>query len=313
MQIGILGLGKMGSRVMDKVLSGGHEVVAWNRAKDVIEKIKISNSDSMLNGKLKFSFSIEGLHESLMKPRVFWIMPSTPEETGDIISQVTEIIEPGDIIIDASDSSYKDTQKHYDELTAKGVKFLGIGVIGGILGVEAGFCLTIGGNKDGYEYLKPVLDSLALPEGGHNYFGPGGAGHFVRMVHNGIEYGMMQSLGEGFGVLQKSDYGINLLDAGAVWQRGSILRSFLLDMAVNTIVSDQDFVNRDGFIETSGETQRMVEAAASERVPVDAIAKSLDFRMRSQYDKATQGTFAAKLVAALRHQFSGHEDKKPAE
>jgi 6-phosphogluconate dehydrogenase len=310
MQIGILGLGKMGSKVMDKLLQGGHEVVAWNRTKNVIEQLNFTHSDYLLNHALKLSNHIEAMREILMKPRVFWLMLPQGEATTEIISQIEDIAEPGDIIIDGGDANYKDTQKRYDELTPKGIKFLGIGIAGGTLGLESGFCLMAGGNKDGYEYVRPALDSMVIPEGGHNYFGQGGAGHFIKMVHTGIEYGVMQSLGEGFGVLQKSRYDINLLDAGSIWQRGSILRSFLLDMAVKSFVSDPDFIKNDGIIETSEETKWMVEAASLERVPVEVITKSLEFRQRSQYDKATQNSLAAKLVAAIRKQFSGHEDNK---
>ena len=310
MQIGILGIGKMGTIVLDKLLKGGHTVVAWNKTKEVYDQFKISHSEYLISNHLKFSFSVEGMREVIMKPRVFWLMLPTPEETEEIISQISYIAEPGDIIVDAGDANYKDTQKRFESLSTKGLKFLGIGVAGGTFGAEAGFCLSVGGNKDGYEYIKPLLDSLAAPEGAHNYFGEGGAGHFVKMVHNGIEYGMMQSLGEGFGVLHKSNYALNLLDVASLWQRGSILRSFLLDMTANSLVSDPDFINRDGFIQTTGETKWMIDSAAEEHVPADTITKALEFRQHSQYDKATQNTLAAKLVAALRRQFSAHEEKK---
>ncbi len=309
MQIGILGLGKMGSKLMEKFLLGGNEVVAWNRSKDVLDHLKGSEGDYIVKQKLTLAYSLEGLREKLLKPRIFWLMVPAGEATESIIAEIENIVEQGDIIIDGGNAHYKDTQKRFDKLTPKGIKYMGIGVSGGIHGLESGFSLMVGGDKDVYEYIKPLLDSLVLPEGGHYFFGLGGAGHFVKMVHNGIEYGMMQALGEGFGVLAKSPYQLNLIDVGYAWQRGSIIRSFLLDMAVNAIV-DPDFINTEGIIAATGEGKWTVEAAAEEHVPADVIKASLEFRQRSQYDKATQETLAAKLVAAIRNQFGGHEVKK---
>jgi 6-phosphogluconate dehydrogenase len=309
MQIGILGLGKMGSRLMEKFLREGHEVVAWNRSKNVLDQLKIDKGDYVVKQKLKIVYGIEGLRDALLKPRVFWLMLPAGEATENIINEIVDIAEPGDIIIDGGNAHFKDTQRHFDTLTTKGIKFLGIGVSGGVRGLEEGFCLMAGGDKDGYEYIRPALDSLVVPGGAHNYFGTGGAGHFVKMVHNGIEYGMMQALGEGFGVLEKSPYAFNLLDVGNIYQRGSIVRSFLLDMAVNAFTEDPGFVNTEGVISATGEAKWTIEEARVEHVPVDVIAKSLEFRERSQYDKAVQESFAAKLVAALRKQFGGHAIK----
>lgn len=303
MQIGIVGIEKMGGKLLEKALKEGHEVVAWNRTKDAYEPLKVQYSDYLLKTKLKTSFTIEGMHEILNKPRIFWLMLPPGDVKEEIFEQITQLVEQGDIIIDGGNANYKDTQKRYDLLTPKGIKFLGIGIADDINSVETGFSLMAGGNKDAYEYIRPLLDSLALPEGAHNYFGQGGAGHFVKMAHNGIEYGIMQSIGEGFGVLAKSPYEINLVDVGSVWQRGSIIRSFLLDMAVKALVEDGDFVSREGIVPTTGEVKWLVEAAAEEHIAVDAIAKSLEVRQHSQYDGATQSTFAAKLIAALRKQF----------
>lgn len=310
MQIGILGLGKMGSRLLEKFLREGHEVAAWNRSRDVLERLKIDKGDYVVNGKLRISFGFEGLRDALLKPRIFWLMLPAGEATENIINEIINIAEPGDIVIDGGNANFKDTQRRFDALAPKGIKFLGIGVSGGVRGLEDGFCLMAGGNRDGYEYLRPALDSLVKPGGGYNYFGTGGAGHFIKMVHNGIEYGMMQALGEGFGVLEKSPYSLNLLDVGNIYQRGSIVRSFLLDMAVNAFREDPNFINIEGYISATGEAKWTIEQAREEHVPVDVIAKSLEFRERSQYDKAVRDSFAAKLVAALRNQFGGHDVKK---
>lgn len=309
MQLAILGLGKMGGRLAEKILQGRHEVVVWNRSKDVVEQYKMKMGDYVVSQKLQVSHSIEGLIDKLLKPRVFWLMLPAGEATDDILSEIKEIAEPGDIVVDGGNANFKDTQKRYEELNNKGIKFLGIGVSGGVHALESGFCMMVGGHKDAYEYLKPVFDSLVAPEGGYNYFGEGGAGHFIKMVHNGIEYGMMQSIAEGFGVLAKSPYQLNLTDVGYIYQRGSIIRSFLLDMAVNAFVNDPDFINTEGFIDATGEGKWTVEQAAEEHVPAYAIKSALDFRSRTQYDKGARETFAAKLVAALRNQFGGHEIK----
>lgn len=313
MQIGILGLGKMGSRLAEKLLREGHEVVAWNRSRDVLDQLKIDKGEHVVKQKLKISYSIERLRESLLKPRVFWLMLPAGEATDSILEEVLNIAEVGDIVIDGGNAHFKDTQRRFDMLTPKGIKFLGIGVSGGVRGLEDGFCMMAGGNKEGYEYLQPVFESLVKPSGGYNYFGTGGAGHFVKMVHNGIEYGMMQALGEGFGVLEKSAYSFDLLDVARVYQQGSIIRSFLLDMAASAFVENPDFSGIEGVISATGEAKWTIEQAHEEHVPVDVISKSLEFRERSQYDKATQQTFAAKLVAALRNQFGGHEMKKRGE
>ncbi len=295
---------------MEKFLREGHDVAAWNRSKDVLDQLKIEKGDYIVKRKLQISYSIQGLRDLLLKPRIFWLMVPAGEATENVINEVVNIAEPGDIIIDGGNAHFKDTQRHFDTLTPKGIKFLGIGVSGGVRGLEDGFCIMAGGNREGYEYICPALDSLVKPEGGYNYFGTGGAGHFVKMVHNGIEYGMMQALGEGFGVLEKSPYSLNLQDVGNIYQRGSIVRSFLLDMAVNAFREDPGFINIEGFISATGEAKWTVEQAKAENVPVDVIAKSLEFRERSQFDKAVRETFAAKLVAALRNQFGGHEVKK---
>ncbi len=295
---------------MDKLLEGEHEVVAWNRSKDVLDGVKLAKGQYIENQKLKIAYGFESLRDKLLKPRIFWLMLPSGETTEFVISEIEDIAEPGDIVIDGANSNFKDSQRHFEELEKKSIKFLDIGVSGGIHGVKDGFCLMVGGNKDVYDYVKPALDSLVKPEGGHNYFGTAGAGHFVKMVHNGIEYGMMQALAEGFGVLEKSPYSLNLIDVGAIWQRGSIIRSFLLDMAVNAFVTEPDFVGIEGYIDATGEGKWTVEQAEKEHVPVDAIKKAYEFRMRSQYDKAVQDTLAAKLVAALRKQFGGHELRK---
>jgi 6-phosphogluconate dehydrogenase len=302
MQIGILGVGQSGALLMEKLAKEGHEAVVWNKAKEVFDRLKVEKADYFVKGKIKISFSIEGMRESLMKPRVFWMMQSTKEETDAVLAEIANFAELGDIVVDGGDSHHKDTLKRSEELGAKGIKYVGIGIVGGVYGIEQGFCLMAGGSQEGYEYLRPVLDSLAAPGGGHNYFGTGGAGHYVKMVHNAVGNAMAQAVAEGFGLLEKSPYSLNLLDAGYLWERGGVVRSFLLDAALNVFTQDQTFMSNDGVIPVSGDGKRVVEQSKEAHVPVDVIGKSVDFAARSTVDKVVKDSFAAKLLSALGKQ-----------
>jgi 6-phosphogluconate dehydrogenase len=313
MQVGILGLGKMGKALAEKLMSEGHEVVVWNRSKEALDQYRIERSDYIVKQKLKIIHSFEELRDALWKPRVFWSMLPAGEPTNAIMADIANISEAGDIVVDGGNAHFSDTEKHFADFSAKGVKFLGVGTSGGIHGVETGFCFMVGGSQDAYEYLRPAFDSLSKPYGGHSYFGTGGAGHFVKMVHNGIEYGMMQALAEGFGLLSKSSYHFNLLDIGSVWQQGSIVRSYLLECVLGALSKDPGLAQASGYINATGEAKWTVEQGKQEHVPVDVIEKSLDFRNRSQYDKVVQETFAAKLVSAMRQEFGGHAMHTPEE
>lgn len=310
MRVAVLGLEKLGGILLEKILKEGHEVVGWNHSKDIYEQLKVSQSEYLLNQRLSLAFSIEGMREKLSRPRVFWMMRPEGRETEDAVSEIVNIAEQGDIIIDGANANYKDTQRRYDTFIRKGFRYLGIGIAGDKASVEDGFCLMVGGSNDGYEFIQPLLDSLVKPGGGYSYFGPGGAGHFVKMVHIGIEYGIMQSFAEGFGVLGKSPYQLNLVDVAYVWQRGSPLRSFMLDMIESIFVEEPDFLSDEGYIATTGGGKLTVETGREEHVPVEAIAKALEFREHSQYDNAVRSTVAAKLIATLRRRFGGHEEKK---
>lgn len=290
MQLGFIGLGKMGSRMVQKLLEEGHEVAAWTRSKSTI--------------------TIAELVKSLEKPRVIWLMVPAGEATQDVFDEVSKFVESGDIIIDGGNSNYKDTESRYQKLKNKNIKFLGIGVSGGVIAAKEGYPLMVGGDKSAYEFIKPILDSLAKPHGGHEYFGTGGAGHFVKMAHNGIEYGVMQSLGEGFGVLEKAPYDLDLLKVAKLYQKGTLLSGFMMDRTVDALKSDQKLDSIVGVIAESGEARWTVEQAKEENVPAEIIEASLAFRRRSQTDENIQKSFAARMVAALRNAFGGHELKK---
>lgn len=308
MQIAVLGMGKMGKNIALKLMNEGHQVFVWNRSREPLEKMRTENSSYIVQQKLTICYSLEELHAALVKPRIIWLMLPAGEAMDITLAQLENgVIDQSDIIVNGANEYYDISQQRYLRFERNGIKYLGIGVSGGIHGLENGYPLMVGGNKSAYEYIKSILDSLAKPNGGHDYFGIGGAGHFVKMVHNGIEYGMMQSIAEGFAVLAKSEYKINLVTAGNNWQRGSIVASFLVYCAVSALIKDHNLDQFDGYIDAKGEGEWTVETAKKLGVPVPAIEESLEFRKKSQYDKAVQETFVAKMVAALRHEFGGHE------
>lgn len=301
MKIGFIGLGKMGSRMASKLLKEGHEVVAWNRSKGSVEEFKITNQN------LKVAQTIGELVKNLDKPRVVWSMVPAGEATEEILREVSEYVEAGDIVIDGGNSNFKDTERRYEEFRSKDIKFLGIGVSGGVIAATEGYPMMVGGDRSAYEFIKPFLDSLAKPHGGHEYFGIGGAGHFVKMIHNGIEYGIMQSLGEGFGVLEKSPYKLDLLKIAKLYQKGTLVSGFMLDRAVEALSKDPHMEKVIGIIAESGEAKWTIDQAKEEKVEVEIIERSLAFRRRSQTDPKIQESFSAKLVAALRNAFGGHK------
>lgn len=311
MQIAILGMGKMGKNIAEKLMIDGHQVVVWNRSRDVLEAMRVENASFIVQQKLTIIYSFEELRDTLIKPRIVWSMLPAGEATEEVLKQLEDsVLGQGDIIVDGANEFYEVTQKRWEHFEGRGIKYLGIGVSGGIHGLENGYPLMVGGNQSAYDYITVILDSLAKPNGGHNYFGEGGAGHFVKMVHNGVEYGMMQAIAEGFAVLAKSDYKFSLVDVGNNWQRGSIVASFLIYEAVNALIKDSHLDQFDGYIDAKGEGEWTVQTAKKLNIPTPVIEQALDFRKKSQYDKTTQETFVAKMVAALRHEFGGHEIHK---
>lgn len=300
----------MGNRMVIKLLAEGHEVVVWNRSR---EKVDDLISQAKPDWKLVSADSIEDLVKKQNEPRIIWLMLPAGEPTEEILmgpGGVAEYVEAGDVVIDGGNGQFGDTQRRYEYFQGKGIKFLGIGVSGGIIAAEDGYPLMAGGNREGYDFLKPILDSLAKPAGGHQYFGEGGAGHFVKMVHNGIEYGIMQAIGEGFGVLEKSPYNLDLLKVAQLYQKGTLVSGFMMARTIEALEKDPKLSQITGYIEASGEGDWTIEQAKEEGVPVEIIEASRDFRSRSRQDEAVSGSFAARMVAALRNAFGGHEVKK---
>lgn len=301
MKIGIIGLGKMGSRIAQK-LALEHEVSVWNRTpQDVDELKKVANVEG--------HDSIESLIMSLPSPRVIWIM--VPHGAVDeILTEVKKFVESADIVIDGGNSNYKETDRRFLEFENVGIKYLGIGVSGGIIAFKNGYPLMVGGNMEAYEFVLPILDTLAKPGGGYEYFGTGGAGHFVKMVHNGVEYAQMQSIGEGFEILEKSAYKFDLSKIAKLWGKGTIVSGFLIDRATEKLSEDVTLDSFKGPISRSGEGDWTLLAAEDEGLDPEIINGAVEFRKKSETDEVIQNSFTAKMINALRNAFGGHEIKK---
>ncbi|HET7528656.1 MAG TPA: NADP-dependent phosphogluconate dehydrogenase [Candidatus Saccharimonadales bacterium] len=307
MKIAIAGLGKMGGRMAEKLIKDGQEVAVWNRTHEKAEALAARLSDYK---NLSVAGSIEELVRSLETPRVVLTMLPEGAPTELLLTEISGLLDKGDILIDAGNSHYKDTERHFRELESKGIRFLGIGISGGIIAATEGYPQMVGGDKSAYEYVTPILDSLAKPSGGHEYFGPGGAGHFVKMVHNGIEYPIMQALGEGFGVLANSDYDFDLVKVAKLYQQGTLVSGFMLDRAVEALQADPGLEKVAGVIgSASPEAVWTIEEAKRNNLPVESIEQARNFRLRSETEKYVQASFAARMVGALRIAFGGHPVK----
>jgi 6-phosphogluconate dehydrogenase len=295
MRIGMIGLGRMGMNMAKRLLKGGHEVVAFNRTPN--------KTDQLVEEGAIGAYSLTELAEKLSPPRIAWIMLPAGPVVDDHIKQLMEILSPDDIVIDGGNSYYKDDTRRSQLLAENGVQFMDVGVSGGIWGLDIGYCLMAGGTKETYEHLEPVFKTLA-PEEGCLYCGAVGAGHFVKMVHNGIEYGMMQAYGEGFDILEASPYSesLNYAEVAHLWNQGSVVRSWLLELAEAAFKKDTKLSDIAGYVEDSGEGRWTVQQAIDSGVSSPVIALSLMRRFRSQQKES----FSDKVVAALRREFGGH-------
>jgi len=306
MKLGFLGLGRMGSGMVYKLIEHGHEVIVWNRSKEPINDLRLRVQDLKAEDKLKIAKDIEDLIKTLDAPRIVWSMLPQGEVTQNTLLEILKFVEKNDIVIDGSNAYFRDTEKRFDEMKIKGMRFLGIGVAGGIVGPRAGYCMMAGGDKSAYDYIIPILDSLIWPDASHGYFGEGGAGHFVKMIHNGVEYGIMQSLSEGFNVLENAPYNLDLLKIGKVWQKSSLVSGFMLDRAVEALSDDPHLENLEGNIDATGEAEWTINQAKEENVSVESIELAFNYRKRSKIDPNIQKSFTARMIAALRSKFGGH-------
>ena len=295
MQIGMIGLGKMGANMVERLLGGGHQVSAYDRSADAVRAAASKGATGC--------DSLEALVASLAAPRAVWVMVPSGPPTRDTIARLGESLASGDVVIDGGNSYWKDGQAQSAQLGEKGVRFVDAGVSGGVWGLKEGYCLMVGGDEAVCKRLEPIFLTLA-PKDGYLRVGPVGAGHFVKMVHNGIEYGMMQAYGEGFEVIQASEFGAGLdfSKVAHLWNQGSVVRSWLLELAELAFAADPKLEKIAGYVDDTGEGRWTVKDAIDLAVPLPSIALSLFMRFRSRQDDS----FSAKVLAALRNEFGGH-------
>lgn len=295
MQIGMVGLGRMGMNMTKRLLRGEQGVIAYNRTPQKTDQVVKEGAIGV--------YSLKEMVEKLSAPRIVWLMLPAGTPVDDHMTQLMEILEPDDIVIDGGNTYYKDDIRRADMLAEKQIQFMDVGVSGGIWGLRIGYCLMAGGGKQTFEYLEPIFKTLA-PEEGYLYCGPTGSGHFVKMVHNGIEYGMMQAYGEGFNILEASPYSetLNYAQVAHLWNQGSVVRSWLLELAEAAFEKDEKLSTVRGYVEDSGEGRWTVQQAIETGVSAPVIALSVLSRFRSR----EKDSFSDKVLAALRNEFGGH-------
>lgn len=295
MQIGIIGLGRMGMNMARRLMSGGHEVVAYNRSPEKVDQIRKEGAIG--------AESLEDLVSKLTAPRIVWMMLPIGGAIDDNIAALKKLLSKGDILVEGGNSHYKDDVRRAKDLEEHGIHYVDAGVSGGIWGLKNGYSTMIGGEENIFRHIEPVVKTLA-PEGGYMYCGPYGAGHFVKMIHNGIEYALMEGYGEGFEILKAGPYGENLdlKKVAAVWNRGSVIRSWLLELLEDAFKDDPALEKIQGYVEDSGEGRWTVTEAVESGVDAGGIAHALFRRFGSRQ----QDAFSNKVLAALRNQFGGH-------
>ncbi len=300
MQIGMIGLGKMGANMVLRLLKGGHECVVFDIDREVMGKVVKEGA--------KGTSSTREFIGALNKPRSAWVMIPAGESTGQTISEISGYMEPGDIIIDGGNSYYKDDMRRAKELEKKGFQYMDVGVSGGVWGLKAGYSLMVGGRPETVDHLRPVLETLAPdPQKGWAHLGPAGAGHFTKMIHNGIIYGMMQAYAEGFELMdnKKDEFGLDLHEVADIWRYSSVARSWLLDLIAEELGENPALKGIAAFVPDSGEGRWTVLEALEQNCSIPVIAASLFRRFRSR----EEAPFGDKLLARLRNRFGGHDVK----
>ena len=294
MEIGLYGLGRMGANMVRRLVrSGEHRVVAGNRSPGPVEEAVSEGAEG--------AYSMEEMVEKLSPPRAIWTMVPAGDITEATLLKFAGTMDEGDILIDGGNSYFRDSIRRAEMLHERGLRFLDAGTSGGIWGLQVGYCLMVGGDADAFDRVEPALKTLAPPDG-YLYAGGAGAGHFVKMVHNGVEYGMLQAYAEGFEIMQKSQYDLDLHAVSHLWNQGSVVRSWLLELAESAFEKDANLDSIRGYVEDSGEGRWTLLEAINESVPANAIAGSLFARFASRQDDS----FAMKVIAALRGEFGGH-------
>jgi 6-phosphogluconate dehydrogenase len=329
MQLGVIGLGRMGGNISRRLMRAGHTTVVYDRAEPAVADLV---KDGSVGAK-----DLEDMVAQMPAPRVIWVMLPAGKITDDTIAQLGELMAEGDVVIDGGNTFYKDDIRRAKALKSKGVHYVDVGTSGGVWGLERGYCMMVGGDLEAIDHIRPILETLApgagdiprtkhangedwVAERGYIHAGPVGAGHFVKMVHNGIEYGLMQAYAEGFDILKNKNsealpedqrFDLNLSDIAEVWRRGSVVSSWLLDLSSQALAKDVALSTFTGAVDDSGESRWTIEAAIEEAVPADVLAASLFARFRSREDH----TFGERLLSAMRFGFGGHIEgalEKPA-
>jgi 6-phosphogluconate dehydrogenase len=324
MQLGMIGLGRMGANMVRRLMRGGHECVVFDLNADNVKLLAGEGATG--------SNSLDDFIAKLKAPRAVWIMVPAGGATESTVNELAARLEAGDIIIDGGNSYFKDDARRGRALKEKRLNYVDVGTSGGVWGLERGYCMMIGGPKETVEHLDPIFKTLAPGRGniartpgreklsgtaeeGYIYCGPSGAGHFVKMVHNGIEYGLMQAYAEGFDIFRNANskelpeeirYDLNVADIAEVWRRGSVISSWLLDLTAMALVEDPDLAGYSGFVQDSGEGRWTIQAALEEAVPVEVLSAALYTRFRSRQEH----TFAEKILSAMRKKFGGHIEPK---
>ena len=297
MELGMIGLGRMGANMTERLVLGGHRVVSYDRSPEAIQHV-------VDKGALG-AHSLADFIKQLSPPRAIWLMVPSGDPVDQTIDQLRPNLAEGDVIIDGGNSNYKDSIRRAEKLKQQGFHFVDAGTSGGIWGLQVGYCMMVGGDKEIVERLVPIFKTLA-PKDGYLHAGPSGAGHFVKMIHNGVEYGMMQAYGEGFELLNASQFDLDLGKIAHLWNQGSVVRSWLLELCESAFAKDPQLSSIKGYVEDSGEGRWTVEEAIDRSVPAPVLTLSLFARFASRQDDS----FAAKVTAALRNEFGGHAVKK---
>ena len=300
MQLGMVGLGKMGANMTKRLLDGGHQVVATDLSADAVRAAEADGASGAAD--------LPALVGQLGAPRVAWVMVPSGGPTESTVAKLGNLLSEGDIIIDGGNSNYKDSMRRAEEVSKKGVHFVDVGTSGGVWGLKEGYSMMVGGEDEAVNHIRPVLETLApAPDKGWGHVGPAGAGHFVKMVHNGIEYGMMQAYAEGFEIMKKKeDFGLDMHQIAEIWRHGSVVRSWLLDLTARALDGNPDMDGIAPFVPDSGEGRWTVFESIDLDVPAPVITLSLMARFISRQEDS----YAARLLAAMRNQFGGHAIKK---
>jgi 6-phosphogluconate dehydrogenase len=299
MELGMIGLGRMGGAMAHRLLSGGHSLAAYDVREGALRSLEAAGA--------KRAESIPDLVDKLDMPRTIWIMVPAGEDTESAVDALSARLSPGDILVDGGNSYYRDTLRRAGKLREKGLSLVDVGTSGGISGAEHGYSLMVAGENEAFRKMEPLLRTLASPHGAYGYVGPSGAGHFVKMVHNGIEYGMMEAYAEGFELIQaKGEFQLDLAEIARIWCSGSVVRSWLLQLIAAELKENPGLDGILAYVEDSGEGRWTVQESLDLAVPIPVITESLQARFRSRQEQP----FGARLVSALRNRFGGHPVKE---